>query len=368
MDKTVLVYDLGGGTFDCTVLKINFKGDSKQMEQITTGGDHQLGGKDWDARLAEYVRNEFAQRKGVNAEDMENDAESRAWFSENIEKAKKLLTSKTNTVLTVSFNGEKEKIEITREAFDNVTTAELERTILLINEMLSQKELTMAGDIDEIILVGGSTRMPQVQQKLEQTYGKPISTFEPDKAVAMGAALVAAGASVDASGGGAAGSKASLAGDAGAIEIHNSDGSTTTFIEKCTKSYGLVALDENEKEFVGNIIFKDTVKPAHQERQFGTAAANQSAISLRVYENNSLEDDVTLEESIQMYESCNVNLTPGLPKNAPLNIIFDLDANGILTITAIDLTNNIPTTVTPIRIGGDAANTGMDAISKARLA
>ena len=370
IQKTVLVYDLGGGTFDCTVLKINFKGGSKQMEAITTGGDHQLGGKDWDARLAEYVRNEFAQKKGVSVEDMENDAESRAWFSENMEKAKKQLTSKTTTPLIVSFSGDKEKIEITREAFDNVTAAELERTIMLVDDMLAKKGLTMASDIDEIILVGGSTRMPQVQQKLEQVYGKPISSFEPDKAVAMGAALTAAGASVDASGGAGAslgGARASLGGDAGAIEIQNADGSTTTFIEKCTKSYGVVALDENDKEMVANIIFKDTEKPAHQEREFGTSVANQSNLNLRVYENNSLEADATIDESTQMYESCLVELTPGLPKGAPINIIFDLDGNGVLTITAIDVNNNKPTTVIPVRIGGEAANVGMDAIKKARL-
>jgi molecular chaperone DnaK (HSP70) len=375
MHKTVLVYDLGGGTFDCTVLKIDFKGDSKQMEQITTGGDHQLGGKDWDARLAEYVRSEFAQRKGSSIEDMENDAELRAWFSENIEKAKKMLTSKTTTVLTVSFNGDKEKIEITREAFNNVTTAELERTILLVDEMLSKKGLTMANDINEIILVGGSTRMPQVQQKLEQVYGKPISSFEPDKAVAMGAALVADGASYSGggelpvnseTGGTSTSGHHSLDGESATIEIRNTDGSTTTFIEKCTKSYGLAALNKGT-EIVGNIIFKDTVKPAHQEREFGTSCANQGTINLRVYENNSLEEDATIDESTQMYESCEIRLTPGLPEGAPINIIFDLDGNGVLTITAVDLTNNIPTVVTPVRIGGDAANVGMDAIKRARL-
>jgi len=368
IQKTVLIYDLGGGTFDCTVLKINFQGSSKSMETITTGGDHQLGGKDWDARLAEYVRNEFAQRKGISVEDMENDAESRAWFSESMEKAKKLLTSKSSTVLTISFNGEKEKIEITRESFDSATTAELERTILLIDQMLYDKNLSMANDIDEIILVGGSTRMPQVQQKLEQVYGKPISSYEPDKAVAMGAALVADGASVDASSSsGAVGNqgKATLGGEA--IEIQNADGSTTVFIEKCTKSYGVVALDTNGNEIVGNIIFKDAVKPTHEEREFGTSGNNQANINLRVYENTSLEPDATINESFQLYDSCIVSLTPGLPANSPINIIFDIDGNGELTVTAVDLTNNIPTTVKPVRIGGDASNVGMDAIKRAVL-
>ena len=364
MQKTVLIYDLGGGTFDCTVLKIDFKGGSKKMETITTGGNHMLGGKDWDARLTEYVRNEFAQKTGVGAEEMENDAEMHAWFSENIERAKKLLTSKTATVLSVTFGGKKEQINITREAFDSVTAAELESTIMLVNDMLSKKGLTMEKDIDEIILVGGSTRMPQVQQKLEQTYGKPIGSFEPDKAVAVGAALVAAGASIDASGS----ARASLGGEAGAIEIQNADGSTTAFIEKCTKSYGLATLDRAKgKEFVTNLIYKDTVKPAHEEDVFGTSCANQSNLNLRVYENNSLEKNVDVEESTQMYESCLVELTPGLPDDAPIKIIYDLDGNGVLIITAIDLTNNKSVTVTPKRIGGEAANVGMDEIKRARI-
>jgi len=371
MQKTVLIYDLGGGTFDCTVLKINFKGASKQMETITTHGDHQLGGKDWDARLTEYVRAEFAQKTGASIEDMENDPDLRAWFSENIEKAKKMLTSRESTSLTVSFGGDKEKIEITREAFDNATTAELERTVLLINEMLSRKDLTMATAVDEIILVGGSTRMPQVKRILEQTYGKPIKEFEPDKAVAMGAALVADGANIEATGSldgaTATAHAASLDGGAPAIEIQNADGSTTVFIEKCSKSYGLVAYTADGKEFVGNIVYKDTVKPAHQERQFVTRDANQTGLNLRVYETDRTDEDVSLEDATQAYESCLVDLTPGLPAGAPINIIFVVDANGILTITAVDLTNNISITVVPVRIGGEATNAGMDVIKNARL-
>jgi len=364
MQKTVLVYDLGGGTFDCTVLKIDFKGTSKQMEVLTTGGDHQLGGKDWDARLSEYVRNEFAQKTGASVEDMENDVEMRAWFSENTEKAKKLLTSKTSTALTVSFSGNKEKVEITRDAFDSATTAELERTILLIDDMLSKKDISMANDIDEILLVGGSTRMPQVQQKLEQVYGRPISFFEPDKAVAMGAALIAAGANLDASGSsGAEGGKAALG---GATNVTLSDGSNAVVIEKCTKSYGLVATI-NGQEKISNLIFKDEVKPAHFQDDFVTSVANQTSLNLRVYESTSMEKEVELSDGKQMYESCEIALDPGLPDAAPITIIFDLDPNGELDVTAIDETRGKPTKVRMKRLDDEATNAGMDAIKKARL-
>ena len=229
----------------------------------------------------------------------------------------------------------------------------------------------MASDIDEIILVGGSTRMPQVQQKLEMVYGKPISFFEPDLAVAKGAALVADGVNVEsentdgeeASGTPASGGRrASLGGNSGSMMINDIE-----VEEACTKSYGLAAQDKG-KEIIGNIVFKDTVKPAHEEREFGTSCANQTSINLRVYENESLEADATVDESRQMYESCEVMLTSGLPEGSPIKIIFDLDGNGELIITAIDLTNNIPTTVKPFRIGNEAASVGMDAAKNARLA
>ena len=135
-------------------------------------------------------------------------------------------------------------------------------------------------------------------------------------------------------------------------EIKIQDDPVTPFIEKCTKSYGLPVLD-NGIEKVMNIIFKGTVKPVRGECEFGTSSADQRAINLRVYENDSTEEYVNIDGCFQLYKSCEIDLTPGLPKDAPVNIIFDLDDNGVLTVTAVDLTNNIPLTVTP-RIGGEA--------------
>ncbi|MBO4868611.1 MAG: Hsp70 family protein [Clostridia bacterium] len=335
MQKTILVYDLGGGTFDCTVMTLNFAGDKKDMEIITTGGDRQLGGKDWDRRLTDYVINEFCGITDQDPDEMRNDPECRQWFSEKIEATKMVLTNKETTFLVPAFNGAKEKIEITREIFERETEDLLNRTVALVDNMLATKGLSM-NDIDEIILVGGSTKMPQVRKKLEAEYGKPILTFEPDKAVAMGAALVAnrnAGITVD---------------------------------PKCTKSYGLLALNNNE-EVVANIIFKDSPKPAVQTRRFGTEKANQASINLEVYENSSLEKNATVIESVKLYESCVVELTAGLPAGAPIDITFNLDANGILKITAVDVTNNVSEDVIPVRIGGETDDIGMEIVNDTLL-
>ena len=193
MDKTILIYDLGGSTFDCTVMKVKFNQESKEMSIITTGGNHQLGGKEWDEALANLAREKFCAATGCDIEEMKSDWESVAWFSENIEKSKKFLTSRESTSLTPIFNGSRERVEITRAEFEDATETLLDQTIMLVNDMMDKKGLSIANDIDEIILVGGSTYMPQVTKRLEAEYNKPISSYEPNKAVAMGAALVANG-------------------------------------------------------------------------------------------------------------------------------------------------------------------------------
>lgn len=364
--KTVLVYDLGGGTFDVTVIKLNFVGDSRNMEVITTDGNHQLGGKDWDAALADYVRNKFCEETGADPDEILSNAEQIQWYSEKIEKTKQTLTNKAVAKLTPSFNNEKAQIEITREIFDAETESLLNQTIQLIDDMMDKKGLSVANDIDEIILVGGSTRMPQVERRLQMEYNKPITSYEPDKAVAMGAALVANGIQVDST---AIDPGSNVGGDVppapptgGAIVIKGGGDVETEIIVKCTKSYGLLAVN-NGVDVIANIIMKDTEKPTVQTRRFGTSVANQESLNLRVFENNSLEENATVEESTELYENCIVELTPGLPANAPIEITFNLDASGILVITALDVTNNIGKEVRPVRVGGDVNNIGMDAIS-----
>ena len=191
MDKTVLIYDLGGATFDCTVMKLKSENGSVDMNIITAGGNHQLGGKDWDEVLADLFRQKFCDATGCDADEMKADAESLAWFNENIEKAKKNLTSRETISLTPLFNGSRARVEITRAEFEDATYSLLDQTIMLVNDIMDKKGLSVANDIDEIILVGGSTYMPQVTKRLEAEYNKPISGYEPNKAVAMGAALVA---------------------------------------------------------------------------------------------------------------------------------------------------------------------------------
>lgn len=366
VNKTVLVYDLGGGTFDVTIVKIDVNGDDKRIKILTTGGDHQLGGKDWDECLKEYVINEFCSANGTDADELRQDAEMRVWFSENIEKAKIMLTKKDSTTLTVAFNGEKERIEITREKFDEVTSEKLQLTLSLIDSTLSGKGMTM-DQIDEILLVGSSTKMPQVEARLTAEYGKPVNKYEQDRAVSMGAAYIANGYVLgedtedgDTTKGGT--EDKPVAPDV----IKQKDGGTICIDQACTSSFGLLATRAGE-EIIANIILKDTEKPASQTQRFVTSAPNQTNLNLRVFENDEREAIAPVIEEQELYETCVVELEPGLPDRAPIDITFNLSVDGILEIVAVDVTRGKATTVIAQRKGGNAGSEGLDDINSYQL-
>ena len=371
--KTILIYDLGGGTFDCTVMRLA----PGLMEVVTTGGNHQLGGKDWDAALGELVREKFCQATGADADAMREDPECRAWFSENIEKAKKMLTSKETTFLTPSFDGAKERIEISREEFDDATAALLNETIMLVNDMLEKKGMSMA-DIDEIVLVGGSTRMLQVTKRLEAEYGKPLCSYEPDKAVAMGAALVSAnleelparGASGDVEGepAGAEG------GASGGLVIKSATGSeeATKIVQTCTKTYG-IGIISGDKQLVMNLIIKDTPKPA-QGRSLDISPLTitgkpelVNSVLIQVYESDSLENQCEIEDANPVYEEEAITFEGAVPGDSEVSVDLFIDENGILTLVLTEIASGKQYTMHPRRKGEEDLRSGMEEASKFRL-
>lgn len=371
MQKTILIYDLGGGTFDCTVMKLEFDGINRKMGVITTGGNHQLGGKDWDNALTQYVQQKFSEETGADISEMNDDVDLKAWFSENIEKAKQNLTSREVTSLTPTFNSSKARIEITREDFENVTSSLLDETILLVNDMLEKKKLNMATDIDEIILVGGSTKMPQVVQKLTNEYNKPISSFEPDKAVAMGAALLANNCVET--------EEIKVIDEIGYPVPPICDRGTlvggTVIIENCTKSYGVRYFDENKQPKVVNLILKDTEKPNHgttfdvfgDNLVFSTEPGMISQVGILVLENDSLEQIVSIDECQEIYLEEEIKLDGEVPGNNPIAIELFIDGDGILTLKLTDLVTKKEYKMNPRRNSDEANQVGLDEIKKMSL-
>ena len=366
MQKTVLIYDLGGGTFDCTIMRFDFKGDDRQYQVVTTGGNHQLGGKDWDAALANYVRSEFCAMLGEDEESMENDPESRAWFSENIEKAKKQLSARPSTKLTPSFGGRKAQVEVTAEKFDELTEGLFNETISLIDQMCAKKGLDFDREVDEIILVGGSTRMPQVMRGLKARYNKPISTFDPDRAVSNGAALIASGLQatkkseratlVDA--------KKVQGGATLATLFEDANGATNRVVELCTKSYALGVTtrysDGTTKDRYINLVRKDTPKPAFgttqaifEDGNFVIAFEDTDEISVQLYENDSLEEEVPFEECVDLYEPTPVPLGRVIPGGEAAADELYVDESGQLTVIVRVLNTGEEYVVHPVRRGGN---------------
>lgn len=352
MNKTVLIYDLGGGTFDCTVMKLEFSDGSKKMRVVTTGGNHQLGGKDWDAQLTGLIIQKFCDITGDDPDEMSSDPEMIAWFSENTEKAKKALTSRPTTSVTVTYNGNKEKIDITREEFDDVTSANLNETIMLVNDMLDKKGMNMATDIDEIILVGGSTRMPQVSERLTQEYNKPLTSYEPDKAVAMGAALMAKGYSFEPQG--------------GTLERDPSrDGDEIDPIQVCTKSYGLRIYSNNEEKVL-NLVKKDSEKPAQgsSKDHFPLTITGTpdlvSEVDILILENESFEDVVDRDVCTEIYVEEPIQFDGAVPGNNEVSVDLQVDVSGMVTLILTDLNTGKSYTMRPNRLSAAPNGEGMN--------
>ena len=183
-DQVVLVYNLGGGTFDVTVIKIK----AGAITVVATGGDHQLGGRDWDEAIVNYLSQEWQSQTG-SAEEPISSPETLQELWQKAEMAKYALTTRQETKVSVSHAGIAAGVNITREKFEELTAHLLDRTMMFVRFTMDEARSKGYSQINQILLVGGSTKMPQVAQRLEQEFGLPYKSFEPDEAVAKGAAI-----------------------------------------------------------------------------------------------------------------------------------------------------------------------------------
>lgn len=229
-NKTVLVYDLGGGTFDVSILTIK----NGIMDTVATTGDHHLGGADWDRAIVDNALNGM----GVSFDSLT--AQEQGMMMLAAEDCKQALTAQNKTTLTFSYKGIR-NFDITREDFESMTAALMERTMFLVDEALELAGL-QTGSIDEVLLVGGSSRMPMVKKVVTEKFGKDPKLVDPDTAVAKGAALVAA-----------QNSKGYVK---GALIMRHDKGS---------RAYGMLAFDRNDVERVFNLIMRNDDLVVHKE-------------------------------------------------------------------------------------------------------
>ncbi|MCP4702254.1 MAG: Hsp70 family protein [Gammaproteobacteria bacterium] len=361
-NKVLLVYDLGGGTFDITMIEV--KPDA--IDVICTGGDHNLGGKDWDDLVVRYLVEQFQEQTGMD-EDILEDPETWQSLQLSAEKAKKTLSQREKAPIAVTHGGERAKIELTREKFEELTRDLLERTITLARDMLAEARKKGYNAFDEILLVGGSIRMPQVAARVKQEFSIEPKIFDPDEAVAKGAAIYGWKLSVNdelikriADETGKTTEEVQQDADSGKIneeimekasqEVADDTGFTLAAVKRSgvkirnvtSKSFGIVVtmtLDSGEKEAVANLVLKNTTVPIEATQTFSTLVAEQENVAIKIMENEVSEETLELNQAIEIGTAV-LELPPGLPKHSPIEITFRLNEEGRLDMQAREVTDN----------------------------
>ena len=341
-NETVLIYDLGGGTFDITVMNIN----GNNISVVCTGGDDQLGGKDWDEALMDYVMQRYEEENG---EDLSEDPEAVASLYVNVETWKKALTAREKVNISVNGGAGRFREELTREKYEELTYDLLNRTKNLLDDVLNtaSKQGYPLEKIDKVLLVGGSSRMPQVAAMIERDYKIVATLQDPDEAVAKGASIYAknekkyndfvqneaakAGKSVEEL------TEENLV--SGELDKKfaissgsNSDGLKISITNVLSRTYGLATYVGNDKK-ISNMLMINSPLPATKTNTFYTMSDNQSSIAIDIYESRSTEDHIEVEDRKPLTQIA-MKFEKSVPAETPIEITFGLDNSGILHVIA----------------------------------
>jgi len=304
-DSTIAVYDLGGGTFDISVIEIADVDGEKQFEVLSTNGDTFLGGEDFDMRLIEYLVEEFKKDQGI---DLSKDSLALQRLKEAAEKAKIELSSSSQTeinlpYITADASGPKHMVlKITQSKLESLVEDLVDRTIEPVRTALKDAGMSIS-EINDIILVGGQTRMPLVQKKVKEFFGKEArKDINPDEAVAMGASIQAA--------------------------VLSGDVKDVLLLDVTPLSLGI----ETMGGVMSALIEKNTTIPTRKSQVFSTAEDNQPAVTIHVLQGERKQ--AAQNKSLGRFDLSDI---PPAPRGTPqIEVSFDLDANGILNVSAKD--------------------------------
>ena len=304
-DRKIAVYDLGGGTFDISIIEIASVDGDKQIEVLSTNGDTFLGGEDFDQRLMDYVIDEFKKDNGV---DLKNDVLALQRLKEAAEKAKIELSSTASTsvnlpYITADASGPKHlNVTITRAKFESLVDDLIQRSIEPCKVALKDAGVS-ANDIDEVILVGGQTRMPKVQEAVEKLFGKaPRKDVNPDEAVAAGAAIQGA--------------------------VLSGERNDVLLLDVTPLSLGI----ETMGGIMAKLVQKNTTIPTKATQTFSTAEDNQPAVTIKVF-----QGERELCQHNKLLGEFNLEGIAPAPRGVPqIEVMLDIDANGIMHVSAKD--------------------------------
>lgn len=354
-DQTLLVYDLGGGTFDITLISVH----SGSITVRSVDGDWELGGRDWDGLVVEWLAGRFADQTGVPADGLLDDPETLETLLADAEEAKRALTKKSSTTITVVHGTDRVRLELSREEFDTLTRGRLESTLSLTRQMIDHARELGCAQIDKLLLVGGSSYMPQVQEALDEI-GIPAQLSDPNLIVAKGAAIFGLKLRLEQE------IKIAIAEQTGQtsadVEADEVDAAVKqaaetevarrfglpaqtmrTLVDKritnvTAKGFGMVVIDtEHNRECVHNLIAKDATVPVEVTDTFYTVEPNQDRVDMRCMENKS-----TATGELLALEDCTetgrTELCFGHPveQGYPVEVSFRLSPDGSLYVLGRD--------------------------------
>ena len=351
-NETVLVYDLGGGTFDITVINIQ----KNEITVVCTGGDDTLGGKNWDEALMDYVIARYEEETGT---DLSEDMDAMAALYVDVEIWKKALTSRESVKIVVNGPSGRFQEALTREQYEDLTRSLLNRTKNLLDDVLdtaARKGYPLKA-IDKILLVGGSSRMPQVARMIERDYCKTPMLQDPDESVAKGAAIFAARekdfkvfmeerareagvsaemlAEEDLRRGGA------LEQEFGKLSVGRRGSGKLAIRNVLSRSYGIKTLNTGSTDafHITNMVLCNMPLPAQITREFMTAGKDQTKICLEIFESRRMEEYIPFEEFEDQapLTSIEMKFKRAVPQNTTLAVRFVIDNSGLLHVTAEEM-------------------------------
>lgn len=388
-ERTILVYDLGGGTFDVTIVKMALvmNADGNEVQKVTvvaTGGNDELGGKDWDDKLFDYILQACCDENGLTPDEI--DVETRQLIRSRVETTKKKLSNAESAKVKINVNGAMTTIVINREDFVNLTSDKVAQTMNYVEETLQN-----AGnvEIDMVLLVGGSTYMPMIRNAVEARFPDKVQIHEPDRAVAMGAAIYAnmlveetkadADAPID-----PVNSENSEGPDkpaTGGAKGHGAGsgigmGPEITIEDQTPRSFGPGVLNESGEYVIDNIIKMGEIMPATCVKTYYTAADNMEKIVLRAFENMCMADSLTPcvdnygdeqptdpAHNVKLLGVLEMLLPPNTRKGSPIEVTFQVDAIGVY-VKAVNLsTGELVETTLRMESDVDAATSAVNQIS-----
>lgn len=381
-NRKIMVYDLGGGTFDITLFDYSVDDSGKALiDVIKTGGNDRLGGIDWDARMFDYMCDKYTYENGTEISDMDEELE--ATIKAQVEQAKKDLSTLEKKSYTIKYDGDRTRIELTRKEFEELTQDLVQQTMDFVNQLLIDASLG-ADDIDVVLLVGGSTLMPMIKNAVEAVFPGKVRVEQPNLAVAKGAALSAAiewnetikkliaepSSSSD---------SASIhdevaeeireeiqeeikQGNAADLMI-NVPQQVSTVSDKLTRSLGPAVFVTEDSYMIDNLLFIGDEIPAQAESVYGTRVDNAPEIVVNVYENVS-EDRINKHVTpcfdvegnpqytdpalkVKRIGEVRLQLPPNTPKGSPIQVVFKSSTVGLeVTATNMETGESAETVIT----------------------